>query len=182
MVHNYLIVLGLMSNLEHPKNVIDRINEWIGKSASWLSLLLVIVIIVDVFLRYVYSITSAASFELEWHLFAAMFLLGAGWTFQQDKHVRVDVFYNRFNPKTKAWVNLLGCLILLLPLCYVGVTEGFQFANNAYKLGETSPDPGGLPARFVIKSAIPISFLLLGMQGVSEILKSIKTLLKPADQ
>lgn len=166
--------MKLVVNIE---NRIDELNQAVGKATSWLTVILVGIIIFDVFMRYAFAITSAASFELEWHLFAAIFLLAAGWTFQQDRHVRVDVFYNRFSPKTKAWVNGLGSLVLLMPLCYIGVTEGAQFAYNAYVLGETSPDPGGLPARFVIKSAIPLGFLLLGLQGVGEILKSFCTIL-----
>ena len=156
---------------------IDRINTAIGTATSWLTFGLVLVIVFDVFMRYAFSITSAASFELEWHLFAAIFLLSAGWAFKQDRHVRVDVFYNHFTPYAKAWVNGLGCLILLMPLCYIGVSEGIQFANNAYKLGETSPDPGGLPARFMIKSTMPIGFLLLGLQGIAEVLKSYDTII-----
>ena len=155
---------------------IDKVNVYVGKSVSWLSLLLVVIIIVDVALRYSLQITSSASFELEWHLFAAIFLLSAGWTFHQDKHVRVDVFYQRFSDRQKAIVNLIGCLFLLIPLCLIGMAEGFQFTKNAYLMGETSPDPGGLPARHIIKSAIPVGFLLLALQGLSISLKSLKTI------
>lgn len=164
--------------MNKTQNVIDQITSTVGRTISWLTLALVLVIIVDVFLRYVFAITSSASFELEWHMFAAVFLLGAAWTLQQDKHVRVDVFYNRFSAKYQAWVNLIGCVILLFPLCFVGVLEGSRFAYAAYQLGETSPDPGGLPARFLIKSTIPLSFALLGLQGVSIILKSLQTLIE----
>lgn len=156
---------------------IDALNQVVGKGVSWLSLALIIVIIADVIMRYLFSITSSASFELEWHLFAFIFLLSAGWAFAEDKHVRVDVFYHKFSDIQKAWINLLGSLLLLIPLCAVGVIEGTQFAYNAWEIGETSPDPGGLPARFVVKSAIPIGFLLLGLQGVSVVLKSIKNLI-----
>lgn len=156
---------------------IDLINKWIGRTVSWLSLILVVIIVGDVFLRYAFSITSSASFELEWHLFAVLFLLSAGWAFSEDRHVRVDVFYTRFSPKQKALVNVTGCALLLLPLCAVGFHEGLQFAANAYMMNETSPDPGGLPARYLVKSAIPIGFALLGLQGVSEIIKGVKTLL-----
>jgi len=156
---------------------IDGVNEYVGKSVSWLSLLLVVVIIIDVALRYTLHMTSSASFELEWHLFAALFLLSAGWTLHQDKHVRVDVFYQGFSDRQKAVVNFIGCLFLLIPLCVIGIGEGYQFTKNAYLMGETSPDPGGLPARFIIKSTIPVGFLLLGLQGVSIILKSLKTIL-----
>ena len=145
----------------------------IGKAVSWLSLLLVIIIVVDVILRYTLSITSAASFELEWHLFAAIFLLGAAYTLKEDKHVRVDVFYHRFSPKTKAWVNLLGTAVLLLPFCVVAFWESIAFVNSSFQLNETSPQPGGLPARWIIKSTIPVGFFLLGLQGISLITQSI---------
>ena len=154
--------------------LIDRLNSAIGKAISWLSLLLVLVIVVDVAMRYIFSITSAASFELEWHLFAVIFLLGAAYTLQQDKHVRVDVFYHRFSEKGKAWVNLVGSLTLLLPFCIVAFWESLSFVQSSYVFRETSPDPGGLPARYVIKAAIPTGFFLLGLQAISEFLKSLK--------
>ena len=94
---------------------IDHINGRIGQLVSWLTILLVMVIIGDVLMRYLFSITSAASFELEWHLFATIFLLGAAWTLQQDRHVRVDVFYNSFSARSKAWINLGGTIVLLFP-------------------------------------------------------------------
>jgi len=155
--------------------IVDRLVSLIGKTVSWLSLLLVAVIIVDVFLRYLFSITSAASFEMEWHLFAVIFLLGAAWTLQEDKHVRVDVFYHRFSKRTQAWVNLIGTLFLLLPFCFVAFYESLSFVESSWVVRETSPQPGGLPARYMIKACIPIGFFLLGMQGISLLLKSIKT-------
>ena len=153
-------------------------NATIGKVTSWLTLILVLVIVIDVTLRYLFSITSAASFELEWHLFAIIFLLGAAWTLQEDKHVRVDVFYHNFSDKRKAWVNLTGTLILLLPFCVIGFWESLSFVQSSYMLNETSPQPGGLPARYIIKSSISIGFFLLGLQGVSLILKSLKVIKK----
>ncbi|MEP0984567.1 TRAP transporter small permease subunit [Ekhidna sp.] len=155
---------------------IDNLNKTIGAIVSWLSLILVLVIVVDVILRYTLSITSAASFELEWHLFATIFLLGAAYTLQEDKHVRVDVFYHRFSDKSKAWVNLIGTLLLLLPFCGIAFWESLSFVSTSFNLAETSPQPGGLPARWLIKSTIPIGFFLLGLQGISLILQSIKIL------
>lgn len=158
--------------------LIDSVNEAVGRIVSWLSVLLVLIIVIDVFLRYTLSVTSAASFELEWHLFAALFLLSAGWTLKQDRHVRVDVFYQNFSEKRKSWVNLTGSLILLLPFCIIGFLESLPFVESSFQISETSPDPGGLPARWVIKSAIPVAFVFLGLQGISEILKSIKVIVK----
>jgi len=155
-------------------NFIDRLNTFIGKATYWLTLLLVLVIVVDVTLRYLFSITSAASTELEWHLFAVVFLLGAAYTLQQDGHVRVDVFYDRFSDKTKAWIDLTGSLVLLLPFCCVTFVESLSFVKSSYELRETSPQPGGLPARWLIKSAIPVGLFLLALQGVSTIGKSLK--------
>ena len=106
-----------------------------------------------------------------------LFLLSAGWAFQNDKHVRVDVFYQNFSEKTKAVVNLLGTIVLLLPLCYIGFVESTQFTIASYQIGETSPDPGGLPGRFIIKSMIPLGFFFLGLQGIAVVLRSIKTLM-----
>ncbi len=156
---------------------IDRINSIIGRAVSWLSLVLVLVIVVDVAMRYIFSITSAASFELEWHLFAVIFLLGAAWTLQEDKHVRVDVFYQRFSKKTQGWINLIGTLGLLLPFCAVAFYESLSFVGSSFSVLETSPDPGGLPARYLVKGAIPAGFLLLGLQGISEALKSIRKIM-----
>ena len=157
--------------------IIDKIVKQVGTLASWLSLLLVIVIVVDVALRYLFNTTSAVSFEMEWHLFAMIFLLGAGYTLQQDKHVRVDVFYHRFSERNKAWVNLIGTGLLLLPFCAVAFWESLSFVENSFAVKETSPDPGGLPARYVIKAAIPAGFFLLGLQGINLILKSTSKIL-----
>ena len=151
---------------------VENLIRLIGKAVSWLSLLLVVVILVDVLLRYFFSITSAASAELEWHLFASLFMLSAAWALQEDRHVRVDLIYQRFSPITKAWINLIGTLFFLLPLCWVAGVESLSFVKASFELGETSPDPGGLPARYLIKATIPISFLLLALQGLVEIGKS----------
>ncbi len=155
---------------------IDKLNIGIGKGISWLTLLLVLFIIVDVLLRYVFNITSVASFELEWHLFALIFLLGTPWTLQEDRHVRVDVFYNRFSAQTQAWINLLGTFFLLFPLCSITFWESLSFVASSYRLNETSAQPGGLPYRWALKAVIPLSFLLLGLQGVSIFFKSLKEL------
>jgi len=153
--------------------LIDKINQFIGYSVSWLSGLLVVVIVVDVSLRYLFSITSAASFELEWHLFAILFMISAGWALQENRHVRVDLFYQNFSEKGKAWVNFLGSLFLLIPFCVISISESIGFVLSSYALAETSADPGGLSARYLIKSTIPIGFFLLLLQGIREIMYSL---------
>lgn len=160
---------------------IDRVNEGIGKLVSWLTLALVLMICVDVLLRYLFSYSSAAFFELEWHFFAAIFLLGAAYTLKHDRHVRVDVFYHNFSEKTKAWVNLLGTIFFLFPFTLVVAYTSWPFVVDAYQMGESSPDAGGLPYRFVIKSAIPLGFGLLLLQGIAEALRSLQVIGKKTE-
>ena len=110
-------------------------------------------------------------------LFAIIFLVGAAYTLRQDGHVRVDLFYARFSPRTKAWVNFFGSLIFLIPFCLVVIWSSKVFVSESYRIGEISPDPGGLPARFVLKTAIPVGFLLLMLQGLSLALQSLLKIL-----
>ena len=147
---------------------VDRLNEAVGRAVSWLNTALVVLIGYDVLMRYVFNQSRVGVVEAEWHLFALVFLLGAGYAYKHDRHVRVDVFYVRLSPRARAWVNLVGIVLLLLPFCWVAVRAGVRFAFNSYQIGESSPDPGGLPYRYLIKAAIPLGFLLLGLQGVAE--------------
>ena len=165
--------------LKRASKVIDRVNEWIGVKISWLTSLLVLIICGDVVMRYFFNTSSAGVFELEWHIFAVIFLLGAAYTLKHDKHVRVDVSYSRFTEKQKAWVNLIGTLLFLLPFSVVVVYSSYKFVGNSFRLQESSPDPGGLPARFIIKSAITIGFALLLLQSISLFFKSIVTIFSP---
>lgn len=159
-------------------NFIDKLNRLVGQVVSWLALLLVFLVIGDVLFRYLFSVSMAWTAELAWHLFSLLFLLAAGYTFQADRHVRVDVFYQRFSLRHQQLVNLLGCLFFLLPFCAIGFWESLSFVKSAYDFGETSADPGGLSHRFLIKAAIPIGFLWLGLQGVSTIIKNFYELTK----
>lgn len=140
---------------------------------SWLTTGLVWLICTDVILRYLFNFSSASLFELELHVFALIFLLGAAYTLKADRHVRVDVFYTRFSEKGKAWVNLIGTIIFLIPLCIVVIVSSVPFVAESYNIIEGSPDPGGLPFRFLVKSAIPIGFSLLLLQAVSFCIRSI---------
>lgn len=157
-------------------NTIERFTNWIGSLVSWLSLLIVILIGIDVTLRYVFNWNSSANQELEWHLFAVLFLLGMSFTLKHDKHVRVDVFYANFSKKNQALVNLIGTIIFLIPFCFVLIITSVPFVLDAYNINESSPEPGGLPYRFVVKSAIPLSGLLLLLQAMATMLKNLSTL------
>jgi TRAP-type mannitol/chloroaromatic compound transport system permease small subunit len=168
-----------MNILQRLAWFIDTINEWVGRFASWVSLVLVVVVLIDVVMRYLFNNSYVFVQELEWHLFAFMFLMGAGYTLLHEQHVRVDLFYQSFNSKIKAWVNLLGVLLFLLPGCYMIIKVSIPWVITAYEIGETSPDPGGMPARFFIKACVPVGFFLLTLQGISLAINSLKILVKP---
>ncbi len=153
--------------------VAERLSESVGQAVSWLTALLVLVVCYDVFTRYLLQNSLVAVQEMQWHLFALVFLLGAAYALKHDRHVRVDVLYSTFSPRTKAIVNLAGILLFLVPFCLVGIWGAQTFVKTSFLIGETSPDPGGLPARFILKSAIPIGFGLVLIQGVALACKSL---------
>ena len=159
-------------------NWIDNINEWIGRSISWLTTALVVLVFYDVVWRYFLSDTETWIMELEWHLFALIFLLGAGYALKHDRHVRVDLFYAKFSERDKALVNAIGGLLFLLPWCIFIIYGSWQYAWESFLIRETSPDPGGLPALYPIKFAIVLGILLLFFQGLSELIKAFDVLLK----
>ncbi|MFQ5488999.1 MAG: TRAP transporter small permease subunit [Gammaproteobacteria bacterium] len=162
---------------------IEAVSEWSGRAVSWLMLLMVLVISYDVAMRYLFQSGSVALQELEWHLFALIFLLGAAYTLKHDGHVRVDVFYQsrRLGPRGRAWIDLLGCLLFLIPFCLLVINASLPFVENAYHLGEGSPDPGGLPHRYLLKAAIPVGFALLLLQGVAMMIRSVQRICCPAE-
>ena len=130
----------------------------------------------DVFMRYFFASSKAWILELEWHLFALIFLLGASYALREDKHVRVDIFYANFSNKKKAIINLIGTVLFLLPWCVVIIWKSSVYTMSSFEILEGSPQPGGLPARFLIKGSVAFAFILLMLQRVSVILKSILTL------
>lgn len=165
-----------MNFLDRYIRFTDKLNQKTGSAASWLTLLLVAVISYDVFSRYLLQSGSVALQELEWHLFAAVFLLGAAYTLRVDEHVRVDVFYSKYSEKQKAWLNLAGVVLFLIPFCLMIIVTSFNFVKISFLLKETSPDAGGLPGRYILKALIPLSFILLILQGISLAFKSILVL------
>ena len=135
----------------------------------------------DVAMRYLFQAGSVALQELEWHLFALIFLLGAAYTLKHDEHVRVDVLYQAkwMTPRRRAMVNLFGCLFLLLPFCILMIVSSVPFVEQSYGWGEASPDPGGLPHRWLLKAMIPLGFVLLVLQGLALCIRSLQTIFKP---
>jgi TRAP-type mannitol/chloroaromatic compound transport system permease small subunit len=151
---------------------IDGINEKIGRSAAWLILIAVLVSSINALIRYTLSIGSNAWLELQWYLFAAVFLLCSPWTLKANEHIRIDVVTGRFSPRVHAWIDIVGGVLFLLPMCTVILWAGIPFATEAMMSGEMSTNAGGLivwPAKLLI----PLGFTLLMAQGVSELIKRI---------
>lgn len=152
-------------------NTLANWAEWIVKKAgtagSWLNLVLVFLIAIDVLCRYFLDSTAVWVTELEWHLFALIFLLGAAYTLQEDGHVRVDVLLQKASPRQQSLVNLLGHLFLLIPLCLFMIPPGWDYFVQSWTIGEGSGDPGGLPVLYPIKALIPIAFILLLIQAIA---------------
>ena len=157
--------------------IIGSINEWIGRSVAWLTMILVIIVCVDITRRKLFNETATWILELEWHLFALIFLLGAGYALKHDRHVRVDLFYSKFTPRDKAWVNLLGSVLFLIPWCVLIFYTSYFYAMESFQINESSPNPGGLPARYLIKGAITVGVGLLLLQAIAVVAESTLTLL-----
>jgi len=156
---------------------IDTLNTWVGRVVAWATALVVAVVFIDVVMRYAFNVSFVFTQELEWHLFAFIFLMGAGYTLLKDGHVRVDIFYQKMSPKGQAWINLLGVIFFLIPGCYMVITTSIPFVYHAWSIMEGSPDPGGIPYRFILKSCIPAGFVLILLQGLSLGVKSLLTIL-----
>jgi len=124
------------------KNFIEVLIEKVGRAVAWLTALLVILVCYDVITRYLMNETKAWVMELEWHLFALIFLFGAGYALKHDKHVRVDLFYANFSPRDKALVDLIGGVLFLVPWCVMVIFWSFDYAELSWAVEEGSPDPG----------------------------------------
>ena len=148
-------------------NCIDAVNEWMGRLAGWVTLGLVLVVFVDVVMRYLFNTSYVFTQELEWHLFGFIFLIGAGYTLLHDGHVRVDIIYQRLGPRGQAWINLIGVVFFMLPGCIMVIVTSWKFMYLSWSVMEGSPDPGGIPFRFLLKGTITAGFVLLTFQGLS---------------
>ncbi len=182
LVENAVIVvlfwLIVMNILNRFVKIVDGLNEKIGSVVMWFTTLLVLVVCYDVFTRYLLKESSVAVQELEWHIFGIIFLLGAAYTLKEDKHVRVDVLYTRLSNRGKAWINLLGSIVFLMPFAVLVILTSKDFVVNSFIIKEMSPDPGGLPARYILKACIPLGFVLLFLQSLSLAFKSLLKLIQ----
>ena len=146
---------------------IERAVDVIGRAASWISLAIVVLMAVDVLLRYTASIGSVWAQELEWHLLAPLVLFGMTYALLKGEHVRVDVFYARYSPRGKAAVDLLASLLAIVIAALV-IRYSIAYVNQAYSIDEISSDPGGLTHRWMLKALIPIGFAVFALQAAAQ--------------
>ena len=156
--------------------VIDAFSVRIGHLIAWLTLVMMVLTCIVVLLRYGLSINFVALQESIGYLHALVFLLGASYTLQSEGHVRVDIFYRSFKPKQKAWVDALGAILFLLPVSLFILFSSWDYAVNAWNIKESSPNAGGIPAIYLLKSLIPLTGILLSLQGLAQILKALLVL------
>ncbi|HVS12560.1 MAG TPA: TRAP transporter small permease subunit [Thermoanaerobaculia bacterium] len=172
-----------MSRADRVCRAIDALSERTGLTVRWLTLLMVLVGAFNAVARYGgryvgVNLSSNAWLELQWYLFSLVFLLAAPYTLKHGAHVRVDVLHGRFSTRTRAWIELLGSLLFLIPFSIFGLLVSWPTVRNSWAVREGSPDPGGLP-RYPIKTAILIGLALLLLQGVAEALRSYRLLRAP---
>jgi TRAP-type mannitol/chloroaromatic compound transport system permease small subunit len=149
---------------------VDRINERVGRTAYWLVLAAVLVSSGNATVRYLFDYSSNGWLELQWYLYSGFFLVGAGYTLLRNEHVRIDIISSRLNPRMRAWIDLLGGIFFLMPMAIIIMVLSWPVFTKSLALTEYSPNAGGL-LRWPVKLMIPVGFFLLGIQGVSEIIK-----------
>ncbi len=151
---------------------IESVIDLFGKVASWLTLSIVLLIVINVILRYSMSLGSVWAQELEWHLLAAMILFGISFSLLRGDNVRVDLFYANYTPQKKYIVDLASAILTIIIAVFF-VKLSINYVGQSFSIGEKSPDPGGIPMRWLVKSLIPIGFSLLALQGFAEMLRVI---------
>lgn len=162
--------------LRRLADTIDALSERIGSAIAWLTLLMVVITFVIVVLRYLFNIGWIAVQESVTWMHVLVFGLGAAFALKRNGHVRVDIFYARMNPRGKAWVDLLGTLFLLLPVCAFIFWVSWDYVAASWAQNESSPEAGGLPAIFLLKSLILLMTALLLLQGMALAIRSLLTL------
>jgi len=165
-----------MNGLLAASQAIDSLNRKVGRSLGWLVLLVTLVSATNALTRKLLNLSSNGLLEIQWYLFGAVFLLGAGYTLLTKSHVRIDVLSSRFSPRTQAWVDLIGYTLFTVPLIGFLMWHGWEFAYQSFLINEYSADQGGL-LRWPAKALIPLGFALLGLQVISEMIKKLAELL-----
>jgi TRAP-type mannitol/chloroaromatic compound transport system permease small subunit len=151
---------------------IDQLSEWIGRQVAWLVLAAVLISAGNAVIRKAFNVSSNAFLEIQWYLFAAVFLLAAGYTLLRQEHVRIDVISGRFSKRVQIWIDIFGICFFLFPFVFMVVKLSIPLVINAYEIKEMSSNAGGL-IRWPVFAMLPLGFMLLGVQGISELIKRI---------
>ena len=157
-------------------STIDAINRFIGKNVIWLILASTLISAINAVVRKSFNFSSNAFLEVQWYLFAATFMLAAGYTLLNGEHVKIDVIYGRLKKRTQTWIDIFGFAFFLLPVCGAVIWFSTPFFLNGYNSGEMSGNAGGL-IRWPVYAVMPLGFGLLWLQGVSELIKRVAFLL-----
>ena len=165
----------VMRALLRVSGAIDGVNERFGRIADWCVVLACLISAGNALVRYGFSFSSNAWLEIQWYLFAAMFMLGAPYTLRRNEHVRVDVIYGNLSPRLRLWVDLLGGILFLMPAVLIIGWMSWPLFYDSWQSGEVSSNAGGL-IRWPVKLLLPLGFGLLALQGLSEIIKRIAAL------
>jgi len=159
---------------------IEALIDHIGTLTAWLALAMISLVAVNVLLRYMFSLGSVWAQELEWHLLAALILLGMSHALQRGDNVRVDLFYARYGSRAQFWVDVISVLlIIVVALLFVALSVGY--VGQAYAINEQSPDPGGIPLRWMVKGLIPVGYSLLVFQSVGQLMRIVQTYRAPGE-
>jgi len=151
-------------------SLVDRVNERIGRAATWLTLAAVVVCTVNAVVRYSVNMSSNAWLEMQWYLNSGMFLLVAAYALKMNAHVRIDVIAGKLSPRTQAWIDIVGGLLFLLPVCLIIAWYSWPALVSSWNINEMSSDHGGL-IRWPMRLLIPVAFVMLALQGLSEVVK-----------
>jgi TRAP-type mannitol/chloroaromatic compound transport system permease small subunit len=151
---------------------VDRLNAAVGKATIWLVLIVVVISAGNAVVRYGFDWSSNALLEIQWYLFSAIFLLCAGYVLEKNEHIRIDVIFGRFSPRTQNWIDVFGFLAFFLPMVALTLWLSWPVFMNAWTSGEMSANPGGL-VRWPVRLLLPVGFLLLLLQGLSELVKRV---------
>lgn len=161
-----------MAPLLTLSRLIDRLSEWIGRWVAWLVLAAVLISAANAVSRKAFNISSNAFLEIQWYLFAAVFLLASGYTLLRQEHVKIDVVSGRFSKRTQIGIEIVGICLFLFPFVYMIIKLAMPLVINAYVTGEMSSNAGGL-IRWPVFALLPLGLLLLGLQGISELIKRV---------
>jgi TRAP-type mannitol/chloroaromatic compound transport system permease small subunit len=164
-----------VQGLLRASRVIDAINDRFGRIATWLVLIDCLISSGNAMSRHFLDASSNAWLEVQWYMFAAMVMLGGPHTLKVDEHVRVDLIYSMVSERTRIWIDIIGGVLFLLPICVILVYFTWPFFVDSWRIGETSSNAGGL-IRWPVKLILPVGFALMALQGVSEIIKRFAAL------